>query len=155
MAWSSHRIIYFFAFHANAQGCVAIRSNGVHVQALVHTMTAQAGRSIPFTVISNLSAIIGDCRADRKSWTGIRCTQLFNFPVNVVKHITTMVNTLTLPFRVSKRTSFVWTRWQTRHATSATGLGDVRLSVYAMLFKPNRWGNLQAGLGIQTSNRWL
>ncbi|MBK8451243.1 MAG: hypothetical protein IPL42_14980 [Saprospiraceae bacterium] len=54
-----------------------------------------------------------------------------------------------LPFQSVRRTSLYEHDGKTRHETSAVGLGDVRFSVNAWLFKPSEKGNIQIGLGIK------
>ncbi len=56
---------------------------------------------------------------------------------------------VTLPMQAISRTSLYEHDSKSRHETSANGIGDVRISVYNTLFKPNKVGNFQIGLGIK------
>ncbi|MBK8403171.1 MAG: hypothetical protein IPL25_03500 [Saprospiraceae bacterium] len=54
-----------------------------------------------------------------------------------------------LPFQSTSRSSLYEHDGKTRHFTSATGMGDLRFTVGAWLFKPTSKGNLQVGLGLK------
>ncbi|MCC6816364.1 MAG: hypothetical protein IT267_08135 [Saprospiraceae bacterium] len=56
---------------------------------------------------------------------------------------------VTLPLQSIRRTSLYEHDRKSRHETASNGIGDVRISVYSTLFKPNSIGNIQLGLGIK------
>ncbi len=154
LTWLGAVIVIFmlFSFHANAQGCVAIRSNGSSCTGLSSHYDSTGWQVNTFyRYFKSFRHYRGTAEQTERVELGSDVRNYSNFvDINVVKHINSRWSMgLTLPFQSIKRTSLYEHDGKTRHATSATGLGDVRLSVYAMLFKPNRWGNLQAGLGVK------
>lgn len=56
---------------------------------------------------------------------------------------------MNVPFQYTHRTSLYEHGGQSRHGTTATGLGDIRVTAYAWIFDQNDRGNVQFGLGVK------
>lgn len=146
--------LFFMAALLNlkAQGCVAIRNNGTPCTGIsTHNDSTGWQLSTFYRYFKSFRHFRGTEEESNRVTEGSDVRNYTNFvDINLNKSFNRRWSLgVTLPFQSIKRTSLYEHDGKTRHATSATGLGDIRAAVYAMIFKPNNIGNIQLGLGVK------
>lgn len=137
----------------NSQGCVAIRSTGSSCTSLFNHENNGDGWQLNATYryYKSFRHFKGEVEQTERveKQTDVRNYTNY-FDLTILKNFNHRWSLgINLPFQSTERTSLYEHDGKTRHATSATGLGDIRVTVYGMVFEPNSRGNLQIGLGIK------
>lgn len=137
----------------NGQGCVAVRSVGSSCTSLSNHNGYENGWQLNATYryYKSFRHFRGEHEEPERVEKGSDVRNFTNFfDFTIIKNLNSRWSLgINLPFQYTKRTSLYEHDGKTRHATSATGLGDIRVSVYSWLLKQNNRGNLQLGLGIK------
>jgi hypothetical protein len=152
--------IFFFAllfagsYAANAQGCVAIRSNGGTC-----TMTEASGAqdgwnlSINYRYFKSYKHFVGTDEQKQRVDQG---TEVINhvsaFDVDLVRVLNSRWSlAMYVPVSANERSSLYEHDGVHRHSTHAFGVGDLRFAAYYWIVDPAKHTkfNLQAGLGLK------
>lgn len=147
-------LCWLFTLRANAQGCVAVRSTGGSACGLQSGMNQPAGGWQITASYRNFKSFRHFRGKEEETIRVENGSDVRNYTNNLDLGITRFLGnrwslSLFVPFQSTSRSSLYEHDGKTRHFTSATGLGDLRLSVAAWLLEPNKAGNLQAAVGIK------
>lgn len=151
-------IITAFNYNVNAQGCVAIRSNGGTCTS-DHTDRKGWRLNLNHRYFKSYKHYVGteeqkhrvEEQSDVRNWQ-------HNLDISVVRNFNSRFSMLVgLPVQSNVRSSKYEhygnnsTSPNARNTTKSFGLGDIRIAAYYWLFNPVRplKGNIQAGLGIK------
>jgi hypothetical protein len=162
MKLTKHTIILFVSIiiyqYSNAQGCVAIRSNGGTCTMMGHD-EATASKSDFWTFAMNnryfksFRHFVGTAEQKQRVAGG---TEVINHVFSTELGITKQFNSrwslaFFTPIVSNARSSLYEHDGKTRHSTHSFGIGDVRFAAYYWLADPakNSKANMQVGLGIK------
>lgn len=149
--------IITFLQQANAQGCVAIKSNGANFM-LIHpdeTEKTKGGwqfnssvryfksfRHFSGTTENKARQVLGNEVINHQSSLDLSLTRFFNDRWSIMVDVPVLSNS---------RSSLYEHGGKERHSMHSFGIGDMRVAVYNWLLDPaiNHKGNIQVGLGIK------
>ncbi|MBK9271579.1 MAG: hypothetical protein IPM48_08265 [Saprospiraceae bacterium] len=138
---------------SQAQGCVAVRSTGSACTGLTNFVQPNHGWQLNFAYryFKSYKHFRGNHEEKNRVEAG---SDVRNYTNNLDIGITKFLNQrwsigINIPFQSTSRSSLYEHDGKTRHFTEATGLGDLRISAGAWLFKPSSKGNVQIALGIK------
>lgn len=141
----------------NAQGCVAIRSNGGYcsMQPKVKD-SSRWSLSVNSRYFKSFRHFVGNKEQKQRVGLGTEVinhnySNDFTFSYKLKNSWSVIVN---LPVIANTRSSLYEHDGKTRHSTSSFGIGDIRLSIGKWLFNEHKKGNIQvvAGLKLATGD---
>ncbi len=154
--------ISFFVFitinyNANAQGCVAIKSNGGYCTMGGHHEAAGKKQdwvlSINNRYYKSYKHFVGDEEQKQRVDQG---TQVINHANTTDFNLSKILKngwsaSIDLPVIENTRSSLYEHGGKSRHSTKSFGLGDIRVAAYKWIIDPVRMkkGNIQIGFGIK------
>jgi hypothetical protein len=148
-------ILFVVQYKADAQGCVAIKSNGGYC-----SMAGQHGGankkytlSINHRYFRSYKHFVGTEEQKQRTAAG---TEVVNYAHTTDFNLNkTLKNgwsvAIDVPVIANNRSSLYEHGGKSRHSTNSFGLGDVRIGAYKWLVDPVRMtkGNVQVGLGLK------
>ena len=147
--------ISFFAKHASAQGCVALRSTG-GICTMEHAHADSASKwvlNINNRYFKSFRHFVGTKEQKQRVANG---SEVINHSYTLDLTITRNVNkwwsfSFDAPILANSRSSLYEHDGKNRFVTHSFGLGDIRFSAYRWIFDPEKMprGNIQFGLGIK------
>jgi hypothetical protein len=142
-------------FNANAQGCVAIKSNGGYCMANHDSANKKQNftLSINHRYYRSYKHFVGTIEQKQRTAEG---TEVVNYAHSTDFNLNkTLKNgwsvSIDVPIIVNNRSSLYEHGGKSRHSTKSFGLGDVRLAAYKWIIDPVRMkkANVQIGLGLK------
>lgn len=139
--------------HLDAQGCVAIRGAGGSCG-----LTSQAGQpgsgwqiNASYRNFKSFRHFRGKEEEENRVAEGSDVRNYTNFlDLGVTRFLSERWSiSFSLPFQSTSRSSLYEHDGKTRHFTSATGVGDLRVTTSFWLLRPGSKGNVQLGLGVK------
>ncbi len=145
-----------FTWHANAQGCVAIRSTGGFCTGEQSNPTASPDQwqfNVNNRYFKSFRHFIGTQEQEQRIEQG---TEVINHSYTMDLGLVRVINArwsvaLDLPIEAYSRNDLYEHKNIGRYTTHSFGVGDIRFAVYAWLADPVKMpkGNVQVGLGIK------
>jgi hypothetical protein len=136
-----------------AQGCVAIRGAGGSCGMLTQAVQPGSGWQISgsYRNFKSFRHFRGREEEENRVAEGSDVRNYTNFlDLGITKFLNDRWSvSFNLPFQSTARSSLYEHDGKTRHFTSATGVGDLRISSSFWLLHPGSKGNIQLGLGIK------
>ena len=142
-------------FNANAQGCVAIKSNGGYCMANHDSANKKQNftLSINHRYFRSYKHFVGTAEQKQRTEGG---TEVVNYAHTIDFNLNkTLKNgwsvSIDIPVIANNRSSLYEHGGKSRHSTKSFGLGDVRLAAYKWIIDPVRMkkANVQIGLGLK------
>lgn len=147
-------MIFIAKYNADAQGCVAIKSNGGYCSMSGHNNTNKKYTlSVNHRYFRSYKHFVGTQEQKQRVDGG---TEVVNYAhttnFNLSKNLKNGWSAaLDIPVITNNRSSLYEHGGKSRHSTKSFGLGDIRLAAYKWIIDPVRMtkGNVQVGLGIK------
>ncbi|MEO6313796.1 MAG: hypothetical protein ABIU63_08830 [Chitinophagaceae bacterium] len=149
-------VLAFTHYHANAQGCVAIRSTGGFCtadQAGHNDLADKWLLNVNNRYFKSFRHFVGTAEQKQRMEEQ---TEVINYAYTADFALTYNLNkywsfAIDLPVVSNARSSLYEHGGKKRHSTHSFGLGDIRLAAYRWLLDPAKMpkGNIQLGLGIK------
>lgn len=150
-------IVFFGAFNARSQGCVAIRSSGMTCMA--HSSNQPGNKK--WTLSSNLRYFnsfrhfVGTDEQKQRVQQGSQViNRVYSMDLTISRDINSSWSVaVNVPVISNTRSSLYEHDKKKRYSTNSFGLGDMRFTVYKWLLNPDKGinfkRNIQVGIGIK------
>ncbi|MGF2412419.1 transporter family protein [Ferruginibacter sp.] len=143
--------------NVNAQGCVAIKSNGGYCAITGHHADSSKNKiytlSINHRYYRSYKHFVGTAEQKQRTAAG---TEVVNYAHTTDFNLTKTLKegwsvSIDVPIIANNRSSLYEHGGKSRHSTNSFGLGDIRLAAYKWIVDPVRMtkANIQAGLGLK------
>ncbi|WP_347157548.1 hypothetical protein [Pontibacter chitinilyticus] len=152
----SAALILLFYSQSFAQGCVAIRSNGMMSCTLEHPADEAAAKGWQLNVAGRYFKSFRHFRGDEEQKERLeKHTEVINWQYSLDLTLLRQFDSrwsvgVGLPLLANKRSSLYEHGRQERHSSNSAGIGDMRIVGYRWLLNPLQTkGNVQLGVGVK------
>lgn len=148
--------ISFIAYQSNAQGCVAIRSNGGTCASMDPSHNSKEGNWILNLNDRYFRSFRHYSGSEEQKQRVAAGTEVVNYSNSLDISVTRVINdrwsfNVSIPVVNNNRSSLYEHSGTKRYSTHSFGLGDLRIAAYRWLMDPMKSyrGNIQVGLGLK------